>query len=134
MTTRPRDTIRGAVSVPLYSLFIAHTNDHLEPGQRIAASASLVLTGGIGAVAGPALCAGVMNALGPGGFPLFLAGLHVLVTIYGVWRMMRRESLPLDEQHSYAPVAPRATFLAAGIASRTVRDARDRDIARWTDL
>jgi MFS family permease len=126
--------VYGALSMPLYSLFIANTNDHLESRQRVAASGSLVMVGGLGAVLGPTLCATVMDTFGTPAFFAFLASIHAAVTIFGVWRMFQRESLPADQQHAYASVPPRATAIAAGIASRTVRDARDRDLARWSDL
>ncbi|MDX1512758.1 MAG: MFS transporter [Gammaproteobacteria bacterium] len=120
----------GGTSLPLYSLFIAHTNDFLRPEQMVAASATLVLVGGIGAMMGPTLCAIAMSLAGPGGFLWYLAAVHTLVAGFAVYRMTQRPPLPLDEQGHYASVAPRATGLAAGIASRTVREQRDKDMAR----
>ena len=107
----------GGISVPLYSLFIAHTNDHLEPRHRVAASGGLVMVGGLGAVLGPVLCGGLMSVLGSGAFLSFLGLNHTLVTGYALWRMTRRESVPLEDQEHYPPLAPRSTSLAAGIAS-----------------
>ncbi len=126
--------VYGGISIPLYSLFIAHTNDHLEPPQRVAASAGLVMMNGVGAAIGPMLCALAMDAGGDHGFLVFLGMVHAAVTGFGLWRMLRRPPVPLAEQHHYAPVPPRGSPLAAGVASRTVRDARDRDLARWTEL
>ncbi|MCB1714971.1 MAG: MFS transporter, partial [Candidatus Competibacteraceae bacterium] len=39
----------GGLNLPMYALCIAHTNDHLNPSQMIAASGSLVLANGLGA-------------------------------------------------------------------------------------
>lgn len=120
----------GGMSLPLYSLFIAHTNDHLRAEQMVAASATLVLVGGIGAMMGPTLCATAMSVFGPGGFFWYLAGVHVLIASFAIYRMTRRPARPLDEQRHYASVSPRATGIAAAIASRTVREHRDKDLAR----
>jgi MFS family permease len=113
--------IYGGVSVPLYSLFIAHTNDHLTAAHRVAASAGMVLTGGVGAASGPLLCSAMMSAMGPVGFLVFLGATHAAVTGFGVWRMLRREPVPLDDQERYGALAPRTGWISAAIASRTLR-------------
>ena len=127
-------TLYGGVSIPLYSLFIAHTNDHLQPSQRVAASASLVFSNGVGSVLGPVLCAAIMSTIGDGGFLLFLAANHGVITLYGLWRMLRRESVARAEQHAYPPMAPRGTAIAAAEASRTVREHDDGETGEWTRL
>src|SRR3546814_11555888 len=43
----------GGMSLPMYSLCIAHTNDYLAPKQMVAASGTLMLVGGAGAILGP---------------------------------------------------------------------------------
>ena len=52
----------AGLALPLYSLCLAHTNDHLEPTQMVAASGTLVLISGLGAVIGPILVATVMDS------------------------------------------------------------------------
>ena len=50
--------------------------------------------------------------------------------------MTRSEAVPLEEQPNYAPMAPRGSPFAAGIASRTVREdsGDDGDPGSWTKL
>ena len=120
----------GGTSLPLYSLFISHTNDHLRPEQMVAASASLVLVGGIGACMGPTLCAMVMSLAGVSGYLWYFVVLHAGTTIFGLYRMARRESRPLEEKRVFTAVSPRATSVAASIATRTMREHRDQDLAR----
>ena len=43
----------GGLSLPLYALCVAHTNDFLNSEQMVGASSALVLAFGIGAAAGP---------------------------------------------------------------------------------
>lgn len=122
--------IFGGTSLPLYSLFIAHTNDYLRQEQMVAASARLVLVGGIGACLGPVLCAWAMSLGGSAGYLWYFVVLHAGIGAFGLFRMTRRESRPLEEQSEFAAVSPRATSLAASIATRTMREQRDKDLAR----
>ncbi len=122
--------IFGGMSLPLYSLFIAHTNDHLRNEQMVAASATLVLVGGLGAIMGPTLCASVMSLLGPVGFFWYLVAVHAGLAGFAVYRMTRRAPTPRDEQREFTVVSPRVSPVAAAIATQTVRDHRDQDLAR----
>ena len=101
--------VLGGMSMPLYSLCGAHTNDHLTPPQIIAASATLVLVGGIGLTMGPLLAAVLMQATGPQGIFWLLTLMHACIGAYGLFRMMRREPVPLDEQRTYDPVSFRTS-------------------------
>ena len=99
----------GGMSMPLYSLCGAHTNDHLTPPQIVAASATLVLVGGFGLMMGPSLAAALMQFSGPAGIFWLLALVHGCIGAYGLYRMMRREPVPLDEQRTYDPVSLRTS-------------------------
>ena len=99
----------GGMSMPLYSLCGAHTNDHLTPPQIVAASATLVLVGGFGLMMGPSLAAALMQFSGPSGIFWLLALVHGCIGAYGLYRMMRREPVPLDEQRTYDPVSLRTS-------------------------
>ncbi len=99
----------GGMSMPLYSLCGAHTNDHLTPRQIVAASATLVLVGGIGLTLGPLLAAALMQGAGPQGIFWLLTLVHGCIGAYGLYRMMRREPVPLDEQRTYDPVSLRTS-------------------------
>ena len=122
----------GGMSLPLYSLCGAHTNDHLTPQQIVAASATLVLIGGMGLTLGPLLAAAVMRLTGPEGMFWLLAVVHGGIGAYGLYRMVRRDPVPLDEQRRYRPVSLRTSPIIQALASREVRDSRDRDLARWS--
>ena len=58
----------GGLSIPLYSLCIAHANDYLDADQMVAASGGLVLASGVGAILGPVTASLSMLLLGPDGF------------------------------------------------------------------
>ena len=63
-------------------LVIAHTNDHLEPRQRVSASAGLVMVNSFGAALGPILCALGISAFGAEFFMLLLFFNHAAVTTF----------------------------------------------------
>ena len=81
----------GALVLPVYSLCLAHTNDHLHPGQIVPASGAMVLILGlgitIGATAGPA----AMQRLGPGGLFWFIAAIQILTVATALFRLWRAE-------------------------------------------
>ena len=124
----------GGMSLPLYSLCGAHTNDHLTPRQMVAASATLVLVSGAGLTLGPSIAAAAMGLAGPSGMFWSLAAAHGCVGAYGMYRMVRRDPVPLDKQRSYRPVSFRTSQVGQALMSRAVRDSRDRDLAKWSGL
>lgn len=100
--------VLGAATLPLYSLVVAHTNDFLKPAEMVAASGSLMLVFGIGAIAGPAVVGVAMSAIGPVGFFLYLAAAHALIALIALFRMTRRAPPPAEGRTPYQPVAPTA--------------------------
>lgn len=80
----------SALAFTLYSLGVSHVNDHLEPAQMVAASGALLRLNGIGAALSPVLVGGLMARFGPAAYFGSLAGLTGLLSIYDLWRKMRR--------------------------------------------
>lgn len=101
----------GAVALPLYSLALAHANDHLQPDQILGASGKLVLLYGIGGVLGPFIVGQIMAAVGPMGFPIFLIGTYGTLALFTVYRMTRRPVIH-QPQGELIMVAPRTTPVA----------------------
>ena len=125
-------TFLGGMSLPLYALFIAHTNDHLAHKQIVSASGTLVLVGGFGLTLGPTFTAQAMNVLGPNGLFWCIAGVHLGIGLYAIYRMFRRDPVPLAKQRSYQQVTMRTSPVAQEIAMKTVQDSRDRDLAKMS--
>ncbi|MEZ5593952.1 MAG: MFS transporter [Gammaproteobacteria bacterium] len=105
----------GGLNLPMYALCIAHTNDHLNPSQMIAASGSLVLANGLGASVGPLLAAQFMNIAGPSGFLLSLSLVHFLIGLFALYRMTR-SAAPEDQGH-YVPMDPQSSSGAVALAA-----------------
>ena len=88
----------GGLALPLYSVCIAYTNDHLNPNQMIAASGALVLTSGLGAVVGPILIASFMDSYGEQALFWSFATVHGLTGLFALYRMTVSAAVPLDQQ------------------------------------
>ncbi len=82
-------TAFGIISLPIYSLVIAHANDHLRKDQVLGASAKLVLLYGAGSIVGPILCGTLMSYIGRDGFLIFMVVVHGALGIFALWRYWR---------------------------------------------
>ena len=79
----------GGLAATLYPVCLAHTNDHLDKADLVAASGGLILTYSVGATIGPILASSVMSACGPAGLFAFIAACGVASALYGLWRMRK---------------------------------------------
>lgn len=91
----------GAAAFPLYSISIAHSNDHAASDEFVVVSSGLLLMYGVGAVVGPLLAAAFMQILGPAGLYVFTGLIHVVLLIYLFVRRLRRNPAPPEEQHTF---------------------------------
>ena len=114
--------IYSSVSLPMYSLVIAHTNDFLQQDEIVGAVASIAVLVGVGAIFGPILASLFMNILGADGFFVYLFLVHGLLGIFGLYRM-RKRSKPTDLESQYVPL-PR-NISAAGIELSTIAEPLD---------
>ena len=101
--------IFGGLTVPLYPLAIAHTNDFLEKDEMVAASAGIQLAAGIGLNIGPIIGGLSIDFIGASGFWIYLFLIHALLGVFGLFRMQVREAVPLNEQGSTVLVSSRTT-------------------------
>ncbi len=108
--------IVGGVSNPLYSLYIAYTNDFLEHEDMAAASGGLIFVSGIGAITGPIILGWMMDRFGPNSFFGFLCALLALMAAYALYRMTQRQATPVGDTAPYAPVSPTSSPVAVEVA------------------
>jgi len=110
-------TAYGGVGMSLYSLSVAHANDHIDPADLVPASAGLLLAFGIGAVIGPIASTTAMDTLGHWSFYGFGALVSALVGCFALWRMTQRAAVPMDEQGPWVAVS-RTSPMASEIDPR----------------
>ena len=101
--------IFGGLTVPLYALSIAHTNDFLSKREMVAASSGLQLAGGIGLTIGPILGGLAIDIIGASGFWIYLFLIHTSLGLFGIYRMTIRTAVPLEDQGSTVLVSSRAS-------------------------
>ncbi|MCF6271588.1 MAG: MFS transporter [Rhodobacteraceae bacterium] len=117
----------GSTAGPLYSLLIAHTNDYLEPEDMANASGALVFLNGVGAMGTPVLVGLSMSRFGPFSYYYALILLMGSISLYGAYRMTRREAIPVEDTMSYTPVMPQSTPIAAELAQEIAIDAAEEE-------
>lgn len=101
--------VYGGMSLTLYSLSLAHVNDQVPAHQMVGASSTLILLNGAGAFVAPILLATLMGMAGNDVFLPVLAGLHLLLAVYAVYRMTRRAPLPEALKTPYVGTPPGTT-------------------------
>ena len=80
----------GVVALPIYSLVVAHANDHLERDQALGASAKLVLLYGVGSLIGPILVGGIMRRIGGDGYLIYMIVIHLALGGFAAWRRFQK--------------------------------------------
>jgi len=110
--------LMGGLVLSLYPLFLAYTNDWLEPNQMVAASGTLVLLFGAGAILGPSGAGWLMSFFGPEGFVAYLALIHLGIAAFTIYRMTRRAAPEDQGDYVLGPSqpAPSATLWAEELA------------------
>ena len=104
--------IFGGLTVPLYALAIAHTNDFLSKKEMVAASAGLQLAGGAGLTVGPLLGGLSIDLIGAAGFWIYLFVIHGSLGIFGLYRMSIRDAVPLKDQGSTVLLNSRSAIVS----------------------
>lgn len=100
----PSAFLYGGLMFTLYGISVAHTNDHLNPGQVLEATRGLLLVYGIGALCGPVLGGIAMDSMGPPGLPAISAITAAALALFGVFRITRRAAPPVAKQADYVPM------------------------------
>ena len=83
-------TLMSGMILPLFSLNLALVNDYISKEKFVAAGAGLNVIFGLGAMAGPIICSGLMYKFGPNGFFLHLIIFLFLIIVFGIYRMTKR--------------------------------------------
>ena len=104
--------IFGGLTVPLYALAIAHTNDFLSKKEMVAASAGLQMATGAGLTVGPLLGGLAIDLIGAAGFWIYLFVIHGSLGIFGLYRMSIRDAVPLEDQGSTVLLNSRSAIVS----------------------
>jgi len=84
-------TIYAGITLCIFSLNLAHTNDFVPKEKFVAAGGGLQFVFGLGAMGGPLLCSIVMDNLGPNGYFIYLIIFHIIISLFGIYRIAIRQ-------------------------------------------
>ncbi len=118
----------GGTSLSIYALALAHTNDHLQSSQIIAASATMTLVSGLASVFGPLAVTAMMGLFGQNMFFIFLTCVYATVVVFGLVRMRVRDAVPLEDQGDHVAMYQRSSPIVMQIAeesSETLKQMKD---------
>jgi MFS family permease len=103
-------TIYAGASLSLFPLNLSHTNDFVPKEKFVAAGGGLQLVFGLGAMGGPLVCSFFMNIFGPNGFFFFLSIFHVIIALFGIYRIFIRPTIDNPES-TFTPLPRNITPL-----------------------
>ena len=89
---------------PLYGLGVGQASDYIERKDFVAASSGLLFAWGVGSAVGPSIAGGMIGIAGPGSLPLFMGASMTALSLFAVWRMLRRRAKTAREQSNYVAV------------------------------
>lgn len=91
----------GAFSQPGYSIAVSHAYDYADPDDYVETSSGLLLSYGIGSVAGPLSASLLIDYVGASGLYLLVAVVELVMAAFIVTRVMARKSLATDEKTDF---------------------------------
>lgn len=91
----------GALAYTLYSVSVAHANDHADAQDFVKISSGMLLLYGFGTMIGPALGGLFMQQLRPESLFLVTALAHLALACYAAMRISRRAPVPVDERENF---------------------------------
>lgn len=106
------------LSATIYPISVAITNDRMESTRIVAASATLLLSYGVGSVIGPIAMAELINLLGPKGLFLGNAGFLLILAVVTSLRITYTEDVAVEDQEHYVPAMPETSSVLTELDPR----------------
>tara|TARA_R110000824_G_scaffold49344_5_gene138463 strand:+ start:8927 stop:10213 length:1287 start_codon:yes stop_codon:yes gene_type:complete len=94
------------LSAMIYPISVAITNDRMESTRIVAASATLLLSYGVGSVIGPIAMAELINLMGPIGLFVGNAGFLFVLAVITSLRITYTDDVAVKDQEHYVPAMP----------------------------
>lgn len=106
------------LSAALYPIAVAIANDRMPQSRIVAASATLLLSYGLGSVLGPLVMGELIGMVGPMGLFLGSAGFLGLLALVTAYYIITTEDIPVDEQEHFVTTMPEAMPVLAEMDPR----------------
>ena len=95
--------IFGMATMPIYSLAATHANDLCRPEDMTDLSASLIFFFALGAIGSPVLAGALIDFFGPPALFHYFAALHLMLFLFGGYRIFRRPVIHFTKPYRYIP-------------------------------
>ena len=80
----------AGMAVPLFTLNLAYVNDYIPKEKFVSAGGGMQIIFGVGAMTGPMICSLLMNKYGTNGFFVHLLTFHLVIGVFGLYRITKR--------------------------------------------
>ena len=80
----------AGMAIPLFTLNLAYVNDYIPKEKFVAAGGGMQIIFGLGAMSGPLICSLLMNKFGTNGFFIHLLSFHLIIALFGLYRITKR--------------------------------------------
>lgn len=100
----------GGVIYSIYSLAVAHANDHADSSDFVKVSSGLLILYGAGNMIGPLMAAQLMDVFGPSGVFSTTTVAHVCFAAYAIYRTFRRARVTEDDRTDFMTITNNRTM------------------------
>ncbi len=83
-------SLYAGMAIPIFTLNLAYVNDYIPKEKFVAAGGGMQIIFGMGTLIGPLLCSFLMNKFGTNGFFVHLLVFHLVIGIFGLYRITKR--------------------------------------------
>ena len=111
----------AGMAIPLFTLNLAYVNDYIPKEKFVAAGGGMQIIFGMGAMTGPFLCSLMMNKVGSNGFFIHLLFFHLVIGVFGLYRITRR-SYEDNPESTFTPLPRNITPLGIELDPTTGAD------------
>ena len=119
-------TLYAGFALPMFTLNLAYVNDFIPKEKFVAAGAGLQIIFGMGAMGGPILCSIFMNIYGANGFFVYLAFFHLIIGLFGMYRITKR-NYEDNPESTFTPLPRNITPLGIELDPTTGADLSNSD-------
>ncbi len=116
----------AGMCIPLFTLNLAYVNDYISKEKFVAAGGGMQVIFGIGAMTGPIICSLLMNKYGTNGFFVHLLFFHLIIGVFGLYRITKR-TYKDNPESTYTPLPRNITPLGIELDPTTGADISNTD-------
>ena len=114
-------SLYAGMAIPLFTLNLAYVNDYISKEKFVAAGSGMQIIFGLGAMTGPFICSLLMNKYGSNGFFVHLLFFHLIIGLFGLYRITKR-SYEDNPESVYTPLPRNITPLGIELDPTTGAD------------